>query len=1124
VAINPIDFYLKHPIVTELQGLLKTGNKEIYGLKGLAGSSKSLAIAATLKNINTISLVIMNDRDEAAYINDDLARFIGEEQVLFFPSSYKRSVQYQQTDSNNLILRTKVLDSLNVKEVIDGGNSKSHIIVTYPEALIEKVVSLSILKKNTLYLKVGEKITIDFVKEILHEYGFERVDFVYEPGQFSTRGSILDIFSFSGENPYRIDFFGDDVDSIRTFDIESQLSKVKLNEITIVPNIQGNIGQKASSIEVTKRETFFDFLPKKSILWVSNPKYIAERINEIYENTNLKAIEGEATAPIKEELLVTGTSLLQSMKTFTIIELGQQQALEHKADLVFNTSPQPPFNKNFDILGDTLNEFTLKGYICYILSENEKQFERLDSIFKETKKEVNFNPMQTIIHEGFTDHDLRICLFTDHEIFERFHKYKINEKFGSHNTITLQELSGLHPGDYVVHIDHGIGVFGGLQKIEVNGKMQEAVRLVYRDSDILYVNINSLHKISKYSGKEGAEPKIYKLGSGAWQKLKQTTKSRVKDIAKDLIALYAKRRSQKGFQFNADTYLQHELEASFIYEDTPDQFTATKATKQDMESEIPMDRLVCGDVGFGKTEVAIRSAFKAVADNKQVAVLVPTTILALQHYTTFKERLRNFPCTVDFISRMKKPKEQKETLGKLEEGKIDIIIGTHRLFSKQVKFKDLGLLIIDEEQKFGVGMKEKLRHLKVNVDTLTLTATPIPRTLQFSLLGARDLSIINTPPPNRHPIITELHSFNKDIIREGINYEVSRGGQIYFIHNRIQNIYEVEVLIKKLCPDVKTLVAHGQMEGEKLEKIMLDFIAGDYDVLIATTIVESGLDIPNANTIYINDAQNFGLSDLHQLRGRVGRSNKKAFCYLLGAPWQTLTPEARRRLKAIEEFSELGSGFNIAMQDLDIRGAGNLLGAEQSGFISDIGYETYQKILNEAIQELKEGEYKDLYAEERKQKEENKVAFISECMIDADCEMLIPDNYVENVTERIKLYRELDNIPDETKLQAFSNQLIDRFGPMPAPTLELLNVVRLRWLSLNLGIEKIILKNNKMVVYFIANQMSPYYQSATFSKILANVQKNPKLYAMKESKDKLSMSLENIPDITEAINALKKLE
>ena len=905
-------------------------------LKGLSGSSATVYVHQFISDLKGSHLIILNEKEEAAYFYNDLVTLDGNERTLFFPSSYTRSIQYKKTDEDNIITRTKVLKRLSERRA-------ASFVVTYPEALMERVLSRNELENNSFIIKTGENISRDFLDELLQEYNFELVDFVYEPGQYAIRGSIIDIFSFSSTLPFRVDFFGDEVESIRSFDIESQLSVEKLKRMTLVPNIQWEKERGK------KRVSFFEYLPKGTKIWADNFEMVFSRIDEIYEKTE---IEDPEKALVKSEVIVDSGRLKKDLSPLVRTEFGGpfSSAADHELD--FQTSPQPVFNRNFELLAEELVNRKEENYHVYILSESEGQINRLKDIFAEVNPEAEFDFCLQTLHEGFTDHNLKLCLYTDHQIFERYHKYKLKDRYNRKESLSMRELTDLKPGDYVVHIDHGIGVFGGLETIEKNGKKQESVRLIYKDKDVLFVSIHALHRISKYKGKDDSTPKIYKLGSGAWQKLKNNTKKKVKDIAAELIKLYAVRKQQKGFSFTADTYLQRELEASFIYEDTPDQVKATEAVKDGMEADFPMDRLVCGDVGFGKTEIAIRAAFKAVTDSKQVAVLVPTTILALQHYNTFRERLKGFPCNIGYISRLRSYKDQKETLRQLREGKIDIIIGTHKLVGKEVEFKDLGLLIIDEEQKFGVSVKEKLRQIKVNVDTLTLTATPIPRTLQFSLMGARDLSIINTPPPNRHPIITELHSFNEHIIKEAIEYEVARGGQVFFIHNRVQNITEVEAVVNRNCKGVRTVIAHGQMEGKKLENIMLDFIQGYYDVLIATTIIESGLDIPNANTMIINNAHHFGLSDLHQLRGRVGRSNKKAFCYLLAPPLHLNTPEARRRLKAIEEYSELGSGFNIAMQDLDIRGAGDLLGAEQSGFISDVGYETYQRILDEAVHEL----------------------------------------------------------------------------------------------------------------------------------------------------------------------------
>ncbi|MGE0090316.1 MAG: transcription-repair coupling factor [Bacteroidales bacterium] len=1091
-----------HSQINDCVGLIKQQKRKIC-LKGLTGSSKSLFIASILNKIGNSHLIIVPDKENAAYFQNDLEVLLNTK-VIFFPGSYKRSIIYGQEDPSNLLLRSETLNSLANKENI--------VVVTYPEALSEKVIQKDTLLKSTLTLHVGEQVTIDFIQEVMQEYHFQYTDFVYEPGQYSIRGSIIDIFSFASDVPFRIDFFGNEVESIRSFDIESQLSKTQFTKISIIPKI---VNPNAENKELKQTESIFSYLPENTIVWTEDTLFILDQINELHT----KLLQSNPESTISDQIFKN--AILQ----FPFIEFGNPMfGSEHV--IQFNISHQPSFNKNFELLGQNLIENTEKGYINYILSDNEKQIDRLKAIFNDINAQITFNPVLKTIHEGFIDHELKVCLYTDHQIFGRYHKFKIKSNFADRESISIRELTNLNPGDYIVHIDHGIGKFGGLEKIEINGKYQETIKLVYKDQDTLYVSIHSLHKISKFKSKDGEPPKIYKLGTGTWQKLKQSTKSKVKDIAKELIQLYALRKSEKGFAYNADTYLQQELESSFIYEDTPDQLTTTKSVKEDMEAPIPMDRLICGDVGFGKTEIAIRAAFKAVTDNKQVAVLVPTTILALQHFTTFKERLSNFPCTVDHISRLRSQKSQTEIVKKIADGKVDIIIGTHRLVSNEIKFKDLGLLIIDEEQKFGVAVKEKLKKFKLNIDTLTLTATPIPRTLQFSMMGARDLSIINTPPPNRYPIITEVHTFNEDIIKEAINYEFQRNGQVFFIHNRVQNIEEIEKLINKLCPDVRTVIAHGQMEPRKLEKVMLDFINFDYDVLIATTIIESGLDIPNANTILINNAQNFGLSDLHQLRGRVGRSNKKAFCYLLAPPLTNLTQEARRRLKAIEEFSELGSGFNIAMQDLDIRGAGNLLGAEQSGFITDIGFETYQRILNEALMELKESDFQDLYKQEQKielEKQIHQQKFISDCQIDTDLELLFPEHYISNISERIRLYRELDNLESEEKLDLFENQLTDRFGKIPNQTIELINVVRLRWLAISLGFEKIILKKNTLVLYFISNQESAYYKSPVFSKTLQFVQQNPKSISIKESNNRLSMTINKVETIRKAIEVLQKI-
>ncbi|MFV0266318.1 MAG: transcription-repair coupling factor [Draconibacterium sp.] len=1101
-----LKYFEGHPGFSKVKKKLLAPPGEKVHLQGLIGSAKTILLAKLFQNTGKNFVVLLNDREEAAYFYDDLNNLGLSEQALFFPSSYKRSVQYDRPEQENIVQRTEVLNLLSKKE-------NSYLLVSYPEALVERVISNEGLENNTLQVKTGDKLSIEFVNEFLYEYGFERVDFVYEPGQFSVRGSIVDIFSFSHEDPYRIDFFGDEIDSIRSFDIENQLSKKRFDKITIVPNIQD------SEIE-GNRVSLLQFI-QDNPLWFGNSLHIfLDRVSDIHRQTIISREEEDFSS-----LIISGNELEKEFASLSVFDFGTDLAFPTAGKISFSQSVQPVFNKNFELLGANLVEHQSNNYGLFILSSQEKQFERLLAIFKDTNVRVRFNPVAFVLHEGFIDHDLKACFYTDHQIFERYHRFKLKTRKAQREAISLQELNKLHPGDYVVHIDHGIGKFAGLVKTEVNGKIQEAIRLVYRDNDSLLVSIHSLHRISKYKGKDGAEPNVNKLGTGAWQKMKNRTKAKVKDIAKELIALYAKRRAEEGYAFSPDSYLQTELEASFIYEDTPDQEKVTSAVKSDMEKSIPMDRLVCGDVGFGKTEVAIRAAFKAVADSKQVAVLVPTTILALQHFKTFSERLQDFPVKIDYVSRLKSTAEVKNSLKEVADGKIDIIIGTHRLVSKDVKFNDLGLLIVDEEQKFGVSVKEKLKEIKVNVDTLTLTATPIPRTLQFSLMGARDLSIIQTPPPNRYPIVTEAHGFNEQMIREAIEFELDRNGQVFVIHNRVQNIFEVEDAIKRIVPGVKTVVGHGQMDGPKLEKVMLDFINGKFDVLIATTIIESGLDIPNANTIIINNAQNFGLSDLHQLRGRVGRSNKKAFCYLITPPLASLSPESRRRIQAIEQFSELGSGFNIAMQDLDIRGAGNMLGAEQSGFIADIGFETYHRILNEAIQELKQEEFSELFAEQDGNQSQAflNIKYVNDCVIDTDMELLFPSDYIPGNAERMMLYRELDNIENQEQLEQYTQGLIDRFGTLPAESRELLDVLPLRWKAIDLSMEKIILKEKKMICYFVSDQRSSFYQSERFTKIVQHIQKGKTKGKMKEANGKLTLSFANVPNIETADYILKEI-
>ena len=1113
-----LQYYQQDNRTQTISNHLKNIEKNRIQLQGVLGSASSLFAASVFKESSLIQIVVLSDKETAAYFYNDIENLFDEQdkvfykkKVLFFPTSYKRAYEIEKVDSTNQLLRTEVLKRL-------GSKGRNTMIITFPEALSEKVITKKFLKDNTLKLKTGEKVSFDFIVEVLYEYDFEQTDFVVEPGQFAVRGGIIDVFSFSNDNPYRIEFFDEEVESIRSFDPVSQLSIDKLAHITIIPNVQNRMLRE-------KRESFFSYIPNSSVLWFEDIVFTADKIVSEYEKaekayTELNA-ETEHFSP--KELFITKDDFIESIPEFSIIEFGRKYFFTDAEVFKFNISPQPSFNKNFQLLLENFDKNSATNIKNLFLSDNPKQIERIYAIFEDIQSRnnnpetINFIPLMVAMHEGFIDNDLKIACYTDHQIFERYYKFRLKDSFKSKEAFTLKEIYNLTPGDYVTHIDYGIGRFDGLEKIENNGKLQEAIRLIYKDNDILYISIHSLHRISKYIGKESSTPKLNKLGTSAWKNLKARTKNKIKDIAKELIKLYAERKSSKGFQFSPDTYLQHELEASFIYEDTPDQLKSTVNVKKDLEAENPMDRLICGDVGFGKTEIAIRAAFKAVTDSKQVAILVPTTILALQHYRTFSERLEGFPCNIDYINRFKSAKKQTETLKRLETGTLDIIIGTHRLVSKDVKFKDLGLLIIDEEQKFGVAMKEKLKKIKINVDTLTLSATPIPRTLQFSLMGARDLSIINTAPPNRYPIQTELHSFNEAIIKDAINYEVSRRGQVFFLHNRVQNIYVVAEMIQRICPHVRVAIGHGQLKGEKLEKIMLGFIDGEYDVLVATTIIESGLDIPNANTIIINDAQNHGLSDLHQLRGRVGRTNKKAFCYLLAPPLSVLTPDARKRLKAIEEFSELGSGFNIAMRDLDIRGAGNILGGEQSGFISDVGFEMYHKIIDEAILELKENEFKDVF------KDEISKEFVKDCLIETDLEILLPDYYISNITERLSLYKELDHIENEEALFAFQEKLIDRFGTPPKETQELFNTIRLRWIAKEIGFEKIVLKQNKLIGYFISNQESPYFQSTNFNLVLNFLKVNPKLCRMREHNNKLSLTFINISGVGDGIKVLESI-
>ena len=1074
-------------------------------LNGLTGSLASIIGAACFNLSGKASIFILNDKEEAAYFHNDLEQFIPENDLLFYPGSYRRPYQIEETDNANILMRAEVLNRLSSRR-------KPSCIVTYPDAIFEKVITKKELNKNTLKLSVGEGISIDFLNETMFEYGFEYSDFVSEPGQFAIRGGIVDIFSFSNEHPYRIEFFGDEVESIRSFNINTQLSIQEVKKLNIIPNVE-NKGITES------RVSFIHYLEDKAQIWIKDKTFCNAQLDKLYQKAleSYKDIKGEIKHLTPKELFINSEAFSSVIQDFQIVSFGMQNE-DNSKEIKFESSFQPSFNKQFDLIIEHFNQKTEEGYENIILCSTIKQEERFQNIFEKIDANFRFTTMLLPLHEGFIDHRNKILCYTDHQLFERYHKFKLKSAKQYKKTITLDEITNLEIGDFVTHMDHGIGKFGGLQKIDVQGKKQEAIKLLYRNNDLLYVSIHSLHKISKYNSKEGTAPKIHQLGSPQWAKTKSKTKTKIKTIAYDLIKLYAKRKAVKGFAYSPDNYLQYELEASFLYEDTPDQLKTTQAVKKDMESNTPMDRLVCGDVGFGKTEIAIRAAFKAVCDNKQVAILVPTTILALQHYKTFRKRLNDFPCKVDYINRFKTAKQQKETLQNLADGKVDIIIGTHRLVGKDVKFLDLGLLIVDEEQKFGVSVKDKLKTIKSNVDTLTLTATPIPRTLQFSLMSARDLSIIKTAPPNRLPVQTENIGFNEETLRDAIQYEVSRGGQIFFIHNRIENIKEVAGMIQRLCPDVKVGVGHGQMEGAKLERLMLDFIEGEFDLLVSTTIIESGLDIPNANTIIINNAQNFGLSDLHQMRGRVGRSNKKAFCYLITPPRISMSEEGRKRIQALEQHSDLGAGFNIAMRDLEIRGAGDILGAEQSGFISDIGFEMYQRILAEAVKELKESEFKDIYV-----KNTSDSFLVDECQIDTDMEILIPDHYVNSISERLQLYKDLNTIENEDKLNIFVEQITDRFGKIPPEVEKLLHTIRLRWIAKDLGFEKIILKANKMIAYFVANPNSAFFQSEQFGLILKFIQLNPKACQMKEKNNKLSLIFEKISTVEMALIQLKMI-
>lgn len=1112
-GIHPlVSIYQNSPSLGILQESLASNRK--LSVQGLKESAKSAFIACAVKNKESKQLVVLNDKEEAAYFFNDLENMLGSGKVLFFPASSQTPYQNEEVKNANVVQRAEVLSELSLRQ--------QKIIVSYPEALFEYVVTNQTLNNNSFSVNRGEKVSMAFVTELLFEYNFERTQFVVEPGQFAVRGGIIDIWSYSSDRPFRLDFFGNEVESIKSFDPATQLSVAQFSEIILTPNLNGQLKDE-------RRCSFMEYLGKGTLYWINDVRLCRDKLDAQFAKAEVKfeEIESNTIQSPPSELFSDGSELIKSLENESVIELNKEPYFEGE-NLVYEQKIQPNFNKNFQLLIEDLNQKQKEGFDIYIAADNPKQIDRIEKIFEDFEdngqligKNIEITPIHSALQGGFIDEKEKFLVYTDHQIFGRYHRFKLKDNFKkSKQAITLKELTSLKKGDYITHIDYGIGIFDGLETVDKGGKKQEAIRLRYKDQDVLYVNIQSLHRISKFAGKDSKEPKINKLGTTTWKTKKAATKKKVKEIAYDLIQLYAKRKAAKGHAYQADNYMQIELEASFIYEDTPDQEKATKAVKEDMEKSFPMDRLVCGDVGFGKTEIAIRAAFKAALDGKQTAILVPTTILAFQHWRTFKNRLKDFPVNVDYINRFRSAKQVKESLDDLASGKTDIIIGTHRLVSKQMKYKDLGLLIIDEEQKFGVSVKDKLKTLKANLDTLTLTATPIPRTLQFSLLGSRDLSVINTPPPNRFPVETVVCGFNPETVRDALSYELSRGGQAYFIHNRVENIKEVAGTIQKLLPDAKIAVGHGQMKGEQLEKVMMDFMNHEYDILVATTIIESGLDISNVNTILINQAQNFGLSDLHQMRGRVGRSNKKAFCFLIAPPLSALTDEARKRLRALEEFSELGSGFNIAMRDLDIRGAGDLLGAEQSGFMSEIGYETYQKILDEAIEGLKESDFKELFVEELTSEER---IFVRDCQIECDQELLLPTTYVNAVDERLKLYKELDSISDETALEQYRLRLIDRFGELPEPAENLLAVMKLRWLGKTIGFEKIKLLNSSLKGYFVSDPASEYYNSEKFSRMLQFVQLNMNSCTMKEVKGRLTLSFANVSNFKQAEDCLNSL-
>lgn len=1109
--------YREHKEVQSFAAVLHESKQERFHLKGPTGSQIVFVLAAIYQHLHRNTVIVLNDKEDALYFLNDLQALMPRKDILFFPASYKRPYQIEEIDNANVLQRAEVLNQLNHT------HSGRQLIITFAEALSEQVVNKRSLVRNTLDVKKGEKCGMDFVVDILDDYGFDAVDFVWEPGQYSKRGGILDVFSFAHELPYRIEFFGDEVDSLRSFDPLDQMSKEEHSKVSLIPNIQKNLINE-------EKIHFLDYLGESTVVFVQNIDFVEADLDRQYTRAEkywgeLQAMSGgAATSKQPSELYTSGQAFLKGLEVHNMVEFGQRfRYRKVAATLEWEGSPQPAFKKEFNLLAKHLHDNHEIGIRNYIFSENDKQILRLQEIFKEIDQEAKFTGVEGAIHQGFLDKKLRLCCYTDHEIFERFHRYKARAQAARSQALTLKELQDLAPGDYVTHITHGIGRFAGLHRIKVGTNEQEAIKIIYDGGDEIYVNVNSLYKISKYAGRDAEPPKLSKLGSGEWARKKAKTKSRIKELAFDLIALYAQRKAQNGFAFEPDSYLQQELEASFMYEDTPDQFKATEDIKRDMETRTPMDRLVCGDVGFGKTELAIRAAFKAVVGGKQAAVLVPTTILALQHYHTFKDRLAEFPVKVEFLNRYKTGKEEKEILQELAAGKIDILIGTHRIVSKDVKFKDLGLLVVDEEQKFGVGVKEKLKLMKVNVDTLTLTATPIPRTLQFSLMGVRDLSVLATPPPNRQPVETIVTTFDQTTIRDAVAYELKRGGQVFFVHNKIADLDELASMVKKLVPDVRIAIAHGQLPAAKIEKVMEDFIEGTYDVLMCTTIVESGLDISNANTIIIDEAHNYGLSDLHQMRGRVGRSNRKAFCYLF-APHETLlSRDARKRLKAIAEFTDLGSGFNIALKDLDIRGAGDLLGAEQSGFINEIGYEMYQKILEEAINELKEEQFPELFKEEIDRKKEEK-SFVDDCQVETDLNILIPESYLPVITERLNFYNRIAGARNEEEFRTIQRELIDRFGPIPQEVLGLFDTVRIRQIGCLMGFEKVVLTQDLLRLYFPSDKTSAYYSSSIFPIILSWVQQNAKRAAFKESPKYLSLNIKQVSGIKEVWLILREIQ